>query len=122
MTSVRTSNDVEGWHNRLNTCVNTRGPVAFYLLIQELFRESKTTATGDGERGQVAALPAKDHNPGPDKDIPVLATIQGGCIVNQWFAKELCRASLNYEHDVMMNIVKNKTLYMMCSYAIIVLY
>ncbi|XP_062614650.1 uncharacterized protein LOC134276409 [Saccostrea cucullata] len=40
MTSVRTNNDVEGWHNRFNTCVATRGPVPFYHLIQELYAEA----------------------------------------------------------------------------------
>ncbi|OWF42706.1 hypothetical protein KP79_PYT24969 [Mizuhopecten yessoensis] len=40
-TAVRTNNDVEGWHHRLNTRVNVRGPVPFYLLIQQLFREAE---------------------------------------------------------------------------------
>ncbi|XP_021350006.1 uncharacterized protein LOC110448202 [Mizuhopecten yessoensis] len=34
-TAVRTNNDVEGWHHRLNTRVNVRGPVPFYLLFRE---------------------------------------------------------------------------------------
>ncbi|XP_062586242.1 uncharacterized protein LOC134247857 [Saccostrea cucullata] len=41
MTAIRTNNDVEGWHNRLNSAVAVRGPVPFYSLIQELYRESK---------------------------------------------------------------------------------
>ncbi|XP_033727627.1 uncharacterized protein LOC117316958 [Pecten maximus] len=40
MSPIRTNNDVEGWHNRLNSRVNIRGPVPFYLLLQELFREA----------------------------------------------------------------------------------
>lgn len=40
MTPVRTNNDVEGWHNRLNAQVATRGPVPFYFLICELFSEA----------------------------------------------------------------------------------
>ncbi|XP_033752756.1 uncharacterized protein LOC117336362 [Pecten maximus] len=39
-TSIRTNYDVEGWHHRLNSRVNTKGPVPFYLLIQELFQET----------------------------------------------------------------------------------
>ncbi|XP_062580148.1 uncharacterized protein LOC134242130 [Saccostrea cucullata] len=39
MTAIRTNNDVEGWHNRLNTNVATRGPVPFYHLIVVLYRE-----------------------------------------------------------------------------------
>lgn len=40
MTSIRTNNDVEGWHNRLNTSVVTRGSVPFYHLIIVLHREA----------------------------------------------------------------------------------
>ncbi|XP_062570593.1 uncharacterized protein LOC134264364 [Saccostrea cucullata] len=40
MTAIRTNNDVEGWHNRLNTSVATRGPVPFYHLILVLYREA----------------------------------------------------------------------------------
>ena len=40
MTSIRTNNDVEGWHNNLNSRVSTRGPVPFYLLIAELYTEA----------------------------------------------------------------------------------
>ncbi|XP_050393325.1 uncharacterized protein LOC126811503 isoform X3 [Patella vulgata] len=40
MLPVRTNNDVEGWHNRLNSRVNARGPVPFYLLICALFSEA----------------------------------------------------------------------------------
>ncbi|XP_069103445.1 uncharacterized protein [Argopecten irradians] len=38
--AIRTNNDVEGWHNRLNSRCTTRGQVPFYLLIQELFKEA----------------------------------------------------------------------------------
>jgi hypothetical protein len=38
--SIRTNNDVEGWHNRLNSRVNLRGPVPFYLCVCELFQEA----------------------------------------------------------------------------------
>lgn len=40
MTSIRTNNDVEGWHNRLNTSVATRGSVPFYHLLLVLHREA----------------------------------------------------------------------------------
>ncbi|XP_062589819.1 uncharacterized protein LOC134251427 [Saccostrea cucullata] len=40
MSSVRTNNDLEGWHNRLNSRMNSRGPVPFYLLLQELYKEA----------------------------------------------------------------------------------
>ena len=40
MTSIRTNNDVEGWHNNLNSRVSARGPVPFYLLVTELFKEA----------------------------------------------------------------------------------
>jgi hypothetical protein len=33
MLSIRTNNDVEGWHNNLNSRVSSRGPVPFYLLV-----------------------------------------------------------------------------------------
>ncbi|CAG2220464.1 unnamed protein product [Mytilus edulis] len=39
MSSIRTNNDVEGWHNSVNTRVCTRGPVPFYSLVTELFKE-----------------------------------------------------------------------------------
>ncbi|OWF36870.1 hypothetical protein KP79_PYT02735 [Mizuhopecten yessoensis] len=38
--SIWTNNDVEGWHNRLNSRCSNRGPVPFYPLIQELFKEA----------------------------------------------------------------------------------
>ncbi|XP_062584169.1 uncharacterized protein LOC134245950, partial [Saccostrea cucullata] len=41
MLSIRTNNDVEGWHNRLNSRVAQRGPVPFYLLLVELHKEAK---------------------------------------------------------------------------------
>ena len=40
MSPVRTNNDVEGWHNRFNNNVVTRGPVPFYHLVTELCAES----------------------------------------------------------------------------------
>lgn len=40
MCATRTNNDVEGWHNRLNSHVSTRGPVPFYYLVSELYREA----------------------------------------------------------------------------------
>uniref|UniRef100_A0A8W8N8K2 FLYWCH-type domain-containing protein n=1 Tax=Magallana gigas TaxID=29159 RepID=A0A8W8N8K2_MAGGI len=39
--SVRTNNDLEGWHNRLNRHVNQQGPVPFYLLLTELYKEAE---------------------------------------------------------------------------------
>ena len=38
--SIRTNNDVEGWHNNLNSQLSARGPVPFYLLVTELFKEA----------------------------------------------------------------------------------
>ncbi|OWF43232.1 hypothetical protein KP79_PYT18816 [Mizuhopecten yessoensis] len=52
--TVRTNNDVEGWHHRLNIRVNVRGPVTFYLLIQELFRKAEAIT--------LEALPAGEAN------------------------------------------------------------
>ena len=40
MCSIRTNNDVEGWHNNLNSRVSSRVPVPFYLLVTELFKEA----------------------------------------------------------------------------------
>ncbi|CAC5392288.1 unnamed protein product [Mytilus coruscus] len=40
MSAIRTNNDVEGWHNRFNTNVATRGPVPFYQMVTELFAEA----------------------------------------------------------------------------------
>ena len=40
MASVRTNNDLEGWHNKINSRMNSRGPVPFYLLLQELYKEA----------------------------------------------------------------------------------
>ena len=37
--SVRTNNDLEGWHNRINSRMNSTGPVPLYLL-QELYKEA----------------------------------------------------------------------------------
>jgi len=41
-TSVRTNNDVEGWHNRINNITSARGKVPFYCLITELYQETTT--------------------------------------------------------------------------------
>ncbi|XP_065942058.1 uncharacterized protein [Magallana gigas] len=41
MLSVRTNNDLEGWHNRFNNRVNRSGKVPFYLLLVELYGEAK---------------------------------------------------------------------------------
>ncbi|XP_022297652.2 uncharacterized protein LOC111107015 [Crassostrea virginica] len=40
MLSVRTNNDLEGWHNRLNARVCRIGRVPFYLLLIELYQEA----------------------------------------------------------------------------------
>ncbi|XP_034327236.2 uncharacterized protein [Magallana gigas] len=40
MTSIRTNNDVGGWHNRLNTSVVTSGSVPFYHLLLVLHQEA----------------------------------------------------------------------------------
>ncbi|XP_078326026.1 uncharacterized protein LOC144622863 [Crassostrea virginica] len=40
MTAIRTNNDVEGWHNKLNTGVATRGAVPFYHLVSVLYVEA----------------------------------------------------------------------------------
>ena len=40
MLSVRTNNDLEGWHNRLNARVCRTGRVSFYLLLIELYQEA----------------------------------------------------------------------------------
>ena len=39
-TSVRTNNDVEGWHDRINNITSARGKVPFYCLIAELYQET----------------------------------------------------------------------------------
>ncbi|VDI46162.1 Hypothetical predicted protein [Mytilus galloprovincialis] len=38
--SVRTNNDVEGWHNRLNTAAK-HGGVPFYTLVPDLMKEAE---------------------------------------------------------------------------------
>ncbi|XP_072051460.1 uncharacterized protein [Amphiura filiformis] len=40
MSSVRTNNDVEGWHHRLNQKVGGRANLPFYQLVTELHREA----------------------------------------------------------------------------------
>ena len=42
--SVRTNNDIEGWHNRLNKHAAGRSNLQFYLLISLLHREAKLTS------------------------------------------------------------------------------
>ncbi|KAJ8025972.1 hypothetical protein HOLleu_33686 [Holothuria leucospilota] len=44
MQSVRTNNDVEGWHNRLNRHANGRCQLPFYLLIDLLHKEARLTS------------------------------------------------------------------------------
>lgn len=46
MLSLRTNNDLEGWHNRLNRHVNQQGPEPFYLLLTELYKESEKVPAG----------------------------------------------------------------------------
>lgn len=41
MLSVRTNNNLEGWHNRINSRVNRTGKIPFYLLLVELYSEAK---------------------------------------------------------------------------------
>lgn len=41
MLSFRTNNDIEGWHNRINSRVNRTGKIPFYLLLVELYSEAK---------------------------------------------------------------------------------
>lgn len=48
MLSVRTNNDPEGWHNRLNRHVNQQGPVPFYLLLTELYKEAENIPLQQG--------------------------------------------------------------------------
>ena len=40
MKDIRTNNDLEGWHRRLNNHGRT-GQVQFYLLVELLHREAK---------------------------------------------------------------------------------
>ncbi|KAK4308837.1 hypothetical protein Pmani_019484 [Petrolisthes manimaculis] len=42
--SVRTNNDIEGWHNRLNKRAVGRSSLPFYLLITLLHKEAKLTS------------------------------------------------------------------------------
>ena len=39
--SIRTNNDVEGWHRRLN-CRARRGRLPFYLLTELLYKEARS--------------------------------------------------------------------------------
>lgn len=38
--SIRTNNDVEGWHNKLN-CRAQKGNLAFYMLVNLPFKEAR---------------------------------------------------------------------------------
>ncbi|KAK3741180.1 hypothetical protein QZH41_012629, partial [Actinostola sp. cb2023] len=41
--SIRTNNDIEGWHNGLNRCASGRVHLPFYLLVKLLHSEAKLT-------------------------------------------------------------------------------
>ena len=43
MQSVRTNNDIEGWHHGLNRRAAGKSDVPFYLLLQLLSREARLT-------------------------------------------------------------------------------
>ena len=40
MCSIRKNNNMEGWHINLSSKVSSRGPVPFYLLLTEMFKEA----------------------------------------------------------------------------------
>jgi hypothetical protein len=40
MCSIRKTNNMEGWHINLSSRVSSRGPVPFYLLLTEMFKEA----------------------------------------------------------------------------------
>jgi hypothetical protein len=40
MCSIRKNNNMEGWHINLSSRVSSRGPVPFYLLLTEMFKEA----------------------------------------------------------------------------------
>ncbi|XP_068242208.1 uncharacterized protein [Palaemon carinicauda] len=42
--SIRTNNDIEGWHNRLNKRAADRCNLQFYLVISLLHKEAKLTS------------------------------------------------------------------------------
>ena len=42
--SIRTNNDIEGWHNRLNKRAAGRCNLQFYLLVSLLHKEAKLTS------------------------------------------------------------------------------
>ena len=44
MQSVRTNNDVEGWHNGLHTRAQDKSQLLMYLLIDLLYKEAKLTS------------------------------------------------------------------------------
>ena len=44
MQSVRTNNDVEGWHNGLHTRAQDKSQLPMYLLIDLLYKEAKLTS------------------------------------------------------------------------------
>ena len=43
MEAVRTNNDIEGWHNRINRKANGKSQLPFYLLIGLLHQEARLT-------------------------------------------------------------------------------
>lgn len=42
--TIRTNNDIERWHNRINTCAADRSNLHFYLLVNFLHNEAKLTS------------------------------------------------------------------------------
>ena len=38
--NIRTNNDIEGWHNRMNQRASSRHQLQFYLLVKLLHREA----------------------------------------------------------------------------------
>ena len=44
MQSVRTNNDVEGWHHGLHTRAQDKSQLPMYLLIYLLYKEAKLTS------------------------------------------------------------------------------
>ena len=44
MEGVRTNNNIEGWHNRLNRKANGKAQLPFYLMISLLHHEARLTA------------------------------------------------------------------------------
>lgn len=44
MQSVRTNNDLEGWHRGLNSRASGKSGLPFYLLVKFLYREARLTS------------------------------------------------------------------------------